>query len=267
MIIKGKLAFTDDGHLPENVSLDIPDDTLRPLITDVTREIVLSMLTKKARTEIEPMGQDEPLELGEMDDLTGMQSSITIPPPPPPQFPKRHPKPPSLKERCETCRKSCMTPRFHVCSDWEPKSARADSLAKARESEKIFFARYMKGQSNYGIGLAAMQYFKTAITEEQTKTERIKHDLTEAYKKELDDLTRRLEEAETRYGVAEADRNREIERREEAERKLAAAEDMIRSIIDERHITSAEEYVVLSLTVEEYRELSRLAARREERKG
>jgi hypothetical protein len=38
-----------------------------------------------------------------------------------------------------------------------------------------------------------------------------------------DDLRRRLEEAEARIGCAEADRNHEIELREEAERKLAEA--------------------------------------------
>ena len=43
-------------------------------------------------------------------------------------------------------------------------------------------------------------------------------------------------------------------------RERDALKDAIRDVIDDRHITSAEEYVVLSLTVEEYRNFDALAA-------
>jgi hypothetical protein len=41
--------------------------------------------------------------------------------------------------------------------------------------------------------------------------------------------------------------------------RLKEIEKMVRSVIDDRHITGADEYVVLSLTVEEYRAFSALS--------
>jgi hypothetical protein len=203
MIIKGKLAFTDDGHLPENVSLDIPDAALNDIIDARLRERVSpSALVVLAGESLARIGAPT------MQEVVDLKYPMT---------------PPPEERSCETCKHEKISVEEEPCnlcnqlkSDgyWEPKptpQAPEDALARAR-------ACY-----NADLPTRACDFFESAIVEEQARTERIKHDLTEVYKKELDDLTRRLEETETRIGVAEADRNHEIELREELERKLAEA--------------------------------------------
>jgi hypothetical protein len=103
-------------------------------------------------------------------------------------------------------------------NQWEPKpQAPADALARARRL------------SECSVKDEVIAYYESAIAEEQERRKLCEKALWDAHKaldageKAVFELRRRLEEAERRYGVSEADRNREIERREEVERKLAKA--------------------------------------------
>jgi hypothetical protein len=106
-----------------------------------------------------------------------------------------------------TTRIGCMKHRV------EPKptpQAPQDALARARRL------------SECSVKDEVIAYYESAIAEERARTKARSIECGELAG-EIVILRRRLNEAEARYGVAEADRNREIERREEVERKLAKA--------------------------------------------
>jgi hypothetical protein len=111
--------------------------------------------------------------------------------------------PHGIKERhdCPNCRPSNPKPTPH---------APQDALARARRL------------SECSVKDEVIAYYESAIAEEQarTKDEKEKNLILVT---EIETIRRCQNMAEARYGVAEADRNHEIERREEAERKLADA--------------------------------------------
>jgi hypothetical protein len=123
---------------------------------------------------------------------------------------------------CETCKhvvgetaeepcRTCITNTLPPMNQWEPKpQAPADALARARRL------------SECSVKDEVIAYYESAIAEEQART-KLQREIGASRLEENRDLRRRLEASESRYGVAEADRNREIERREEVERKLAKA--------------------------------------------
>jgi hypothetical protein len=111
--------------------------------------------------------------------------------------------PHGIKERhdCPNCRPSNPKPT---------PQAPQDALARARRL------------SECSVKDEVIAYYESAIAEEQART-KLQREIGESRLDENKELRRCLEKAEARYGVAEADRNHEIERREEAERKLADA--------------------------------------------
>jgi hypothetical protein len=134
--------------------------------------------------------------------------------------------PPQEERSCETClKRKCQIVYGGTACKWdddhpgyEPTpQAPEDALAKAR----AIYENSMHDEQDL------VDEYESAIAEEQAQTKRTATDLTlmigkyEDMRQQRDEALRRLEEAETRCRVSEADRNHEIERREAAERKLA----------------------------------------------
>jgi hypothetical protein len=166
-------------------------------------------------------------------------------------------KPPTPEERsCETCKhvvgetaeepcRTCITNTLPPMNQWEPKpQAHEDALARARRL------------SECSVKDEVIAYYESAIAEEQART-KLQREIGESRLDENKELRRCLEKAEARYGVAEADRNCEIEHREEAERKL---EDSF-SAVD---MYSFAVFCIANPTLSTVKHW--LAARREERK-
>lgn len=237
MIIKGVKIIFSSGYKQEiECTLDIPDDVLRQLIRE--------------EIKLDKAGMTLKLRPGD-----------TIKP----------------EERsCETCTCRIRTLDFSNCPDnvkcfkcgkpINPKPQEPDD-AMAREWRKGNDAIASGNLSRiitafFDLNKAA----ETALTEERELSKSYRQSIkSEEALKNI--FIRRLEEAETRYGVAEADRNREIERREEAERKLAKYEftddDIWWAVNQTRYIISDAGHWYLEQSNEFKR---RLAARREERK-
>jgi hypothetical protein len=122
---------------------------------------------------------------------------------------------------CETCKYEKTRGDENPChgcalwghKHWEPKPtphAPQDALARARRL------------SECSVKDEVIAYYESAIAEEQART-KLQREIGESRLEENRELRRRLEEAEARYTTTACDRNREIERREEAQRKLADA--------------------------------------------
>ncbi len=195
LIIKNAIVYF--GEETVEAEIQIPDDD----------PSLLELIDKRIEEKVK--AKDERGYYADLPDAPP-QVITDCPPPPPPQFPKRHHAPapddelPAMchwHETCELCKHECKGQRnvYFPCAKWEPRThAPSADLERAR---KLFGDMWRHASTVKWNEVVA---------------------LNDAFNAVLISMQKQLDEAVSRRRCAEADRNREQERREEAERKLAS---------------------------------------------